>query len=256
MAEFVFVDGPHELPAWTKQPATGGEAEQQPAAAGAAAQQRDPLGRGDCAQQPSGLVQQLPGGEPSAAAPLRCQQGGCKQAGPPRRAWLLTPEQHAALQQGPAHACGGGGVPEYADEWQLQAQTAGWEESQRELEQVLTEQGPFDGVLGFSQGAAVAAVLAAQQWLQQRQKLRGGGAASRDDAGHSPPRFAIFCSGYRSPLPAHQELLDEAAAVGGAALPTLHIYGGSAGEAAVRRPGNGAAARCATGTSFWRCWWC
>lgn len=213
LADFVFVDGPHELPAWIKQTAAEGGAEQH--------------------EQPG--LGALPAGDIGQHALRHAQQAGGKLGGPPRRAWLLTPEQHASLQQGPVKACSGV-APEHADEWQLLAQSEGWEESHRHLERVLLQQGPFDGVLGFSQGAAVAAVLAAQQWLQQRGQpcACAGADTSLAPARPRPLSFAILCSGYRSPLPAHRGVLERAAAAGGAALPTLHIYGSSAGECGLR----------------------
>ena len=122
---------------------------------------------------------------------------------------------------------------------QFRRQTAGWAESERELQRVLEEQGPFG--VGFSQCAAVAAVLAAQQAQQQRrQQLRrtgsgspGKGCSDGGCKGSSRPaelRFAIMCSGYRFPMPEHASLLDAAAAVGGAGTPTLHIYGAVSAE--------------------------
>jgi hypothetical protein len=62
----------------------------------------------------------------------------------------------------------------------------GWDESQAMLERVLAEQGPFDGILAFSQGAAVAAVLLAAQRDGQRDGARKG----------PPVAFAILVSGF------------------------------------------------------------
>jgi hypothetical protein len=132
---------------------------------------------------------------------------------------------------------------------------------------VLRDLGPFDGVLGLSQGAAVAGFLLARQWheqqqqadlpsAQQQQQLQvqqqqqqgqpeslGGINSGRgcDRIGDSPPRlrFAIMCSGYRSAQQEHRRLLDAAAAAGGVALPTLHIYGsGAAIESCVEEDGD------------------
>ena len=45
------------------------------------------------------------------------------------------------------------------DQWATQ--TEGWGATLATLRRACSELGPFDGVLGFSQGAAVAAALAA-----------------------------------------------------------------------------------------------
>ena len=56
-------------------------------------------------------------------------------------------------------------------------QVCGWEESLKLLLTVLHRDGPFDGVLGFSQGAAVAAALAC--WLADTGGEREEGTAHR-----------------------------------------------------------------------------
>ena len=80
----------------------------------------------------------------------------------------------------------------------------GWEDSLAHLEAVFKEQGPFDGVIGFSQGGAVAGLLAA---LQPRGAIRFG--------------FAICISGFPSRATDHAALV----APGSIDLPSLHIYG-------------------------------
>lgn len=180
------MDAPHELPHWAKPGVDAGHS-RAPASPAADASQQTPT-----------------------AGP------GHRQLAPaPRRGWLLAPEQLAAQQgQQPGALLQGGAA---ANAEQFQRQTAGWEATQALLQRVLREQGPFDGVLGLSQGAAVAAVLAAQQ---------GSGSAAPPPRG---VRFAILCSGYRSPVPEHLRLLDAASAAGGVALPSLHIYGAARG---------------------------
>jgi hypothetical protein len=94
---------------------------------------------------------------------------------------------------------------------QYLTQTAGWSTSLAHLRRVFSEQGPFDGVLGFSQGAGVAAALC---------RYRG--------VGEGPPiafKFAVLCSGFRSPA-------EEAADVspGVIDIPSLHIYGAQKGR--------------------------
>lgn len=159
--------------------------------------------------------------------------------GLPRRAWLLVPDQYAAIhalgQQAQCSSASPAGPAPCMDEWQFRRQTAGWQESLQALEAALQDQGPFDGVMGFSQGAAMAAVLAAQaaaEQQRQRQQGRTEGGCTGSSAGAllpqpSPLRFAILCSGYVSPVAEHGQMLQAAASRGGAALPTLHIYGGS-----------------------------
>lgn len=92
-----------------------------------------------------------------------------------------------------------GGITKAAfDAWQYETQTEGWGTSWEYLQKVFHELGPFDGVLGFSQGAAVAAAL-----CQLRASVHF--------------RFAVLCSGYRPPF-----LFAEAGTI---SCPSLHIYG-------------------------------
>lgn len=76
----------------------------------------------------------------------------------------------------------------------------GWDASLAYLRRVIETQGPFDGVLGFSQGAAAAGLLA----------------ASGADL-----RFAICISGFASRAEEHAALMQP----GSVELPSLHIYG-------------------------------
>lgn len=76
----------------------------------------------------------------------------------------------------------------------------GWDESLAYLRRVIETQGPFDGVLGFSQGAAATGLLA----------------ASGADV-----RFAICISGFASRASEHAALMQP----GAIDLPSLHIYG-------------------------------
>jgi predicted esterase len=156
------------------------------------------------------------------------RSGGVQQARP-RRAWLITPEQHAALHapaqdgEGAAGAASELGV----DEAQRQRQTAGWAESGAALRRLLEEQGPFDGVMGFSQGAAVAAALCA---LQQGEGQGEGEGQVRTQGGLL--KFAILCSGYLPAEPALRDALARARAGGGAPLPSLHVHAGGGAAAA------------------------
>jgi hypothetical protein len=93
------------------------------------------------------------------------------------------------------------------DPLQYESQSQGWSRSWWRIQEAFSNLGPFDGVLGFSQGAAIAAVLC---------QLRS---SSNMDF-----RFVILCSGFPSPVLQHQQLI-ETGAVGGIACPSLHIFG-------------------------------
>eukprot|EP00928_Gymnodinium_smaydae_P042650 TRINITY_DN28688_c0_g1_i1.p1 TRINITY_DN28688_c0_g1~~TRINITY_DN28688_c0_g1_i1.p1 ORF type:complete len:214 (+),score=34.89 TRINITY_DN28688_c0_g1_i1:90-731(+) len=75
------------------------------------------------------------------------------------------------------------------------------------VERFLRERGPFDGVLGFSQGACLAGLLCALQQRRQRD-------ASLDF------RFAIMCCGFASRDSQHAHLYE-----GPIHVPSLHIIG-------------------------------
>jgi hypothetical protein len=93
------------------------------------------------------------------------------------------------------------------DPLQYESQSQGWSRSWWRIQEAFSNLGPFDGVLGFSQGAAIAAVLC---------QLRS---SSNMDF-----RFVILCSGFPSPVLQHQQVI-ETGAVGGIACPSLHIFG-------------------------------
>ncbi|XP_072285313.1 esterase OVCA2 [Pyxicephalus adspersus] len=82
---------------------------------------------------------------------------------------------------------------------------AGLEESLQAVAKAFSELGPFNGILGFSQGAALVALICA---LKQR----------RD------PRFqfdfAILVAGFKSRAAEHAEFYQQPITV-----PTLHVYG-------------------------------
>lgn len=75
------------------------------------------------------------------------------------------------------------------------------------LKTVFSQEGPFDGILGFSQGAAMAALVSAQ-----RGRLKG----------EMDFRFVILCSGFALKLSEfeHQSIN----------CPSLHIFGSDHGE--------------------------
>ena len=153
----------------------------------------------------------------------------------PKRAWLFPPELSSYLHSSMSLRTSGKGgdmqstAPDFVDELQYTRQSEGWEASEISLRDFLKRHGPFDGVLGFSQGSAVAATLCAQQQLQQQlQKERhlsdtSGGCVgpTLTDRGF---RFAILSSGFVSACPAHSRILG---GIGGAIkMPSLHVFGG------------------------------
>ena len=90
----------------------------------------------------------------------------------------------------------------------------GWEASAAELRKYCAEHGPFDGVLGFSQGASVASVFAAA--LEQP----GIAPDTLEPLQREPLKFAIMVSGF---IPRESELArlyDKPLQV-----PSLHIMG-------------------------------
>lgn len=93
------------------------------------------------------------------------------------------------------------------DSLQYQQQTGGFEESLAHLRTAISQAGLIDGVLGFSQGAAMAALLCAQE--------------RRVEDGLSI-RFVILCSGF-SPSMAKFER-------GSIKCPSLHIFGRDMGR--------------------------
>ncbi|XP_069040524.1 esterase OVCA2 [Lepisosteus oculatus] len=89
------------------------------------------------------------------------------------------------------------------------ASDLGLDESLEAVRRAVGERGPFDGVLGFSQGAALVAMLCARQ---ERGQEPGPGF-----------RFAVLVAGFRSRCAGHAPLYT-APPLG---LPTLHVLGDS-----------------------------
>ncbi|KCV70200.1 hypothetical protein H696_03658 [Fonticula alba] len=87
-----------------------------------------------------------------------------------------------------------------------------FDETLANLEQVFREQGPFDGVFGFSQGAAMGALLA---------HLKSKGGPDRSGLPWlADLRFAILVSGFRARDPSLRYLFDTPVD-----FPSLHIIG-------------------------------
>lgn len=81
----------------------------------------------------------------------------------------------------------------------------GFEESLRLVEKTWIEQGPFQGLLGFSQGACFVGLLCA---LAEQEKTT------------IDPQFAIMGAGFRSGSLAHINYYQHPVTI-----PTIHIYG-------------------------------
>ncbi|KAL6560628.1 hypothetical protein OROGR_004187 [Orobanche gracilis] len=117
-------------------------------------------------------------------------------------AWLVSPDYYDG---------------KYDAEWkmaeipfgslQYQLQTEGFDKSTDYLKNIFSQEGPFDGILGFSQGAAMAALLSAH-----KEKL----------GDEMDFRFVILCSGFAVNL--------EACAEGSISCPSLHIFGNKEGK--------------------------
>jgi hypothetical protein len=153
-------------------------------------------------------------------------------APPPSR----SRRSHRSLPPPPAHAgvapepCwepappepgppGGGGRAAWA------GQAEGWAESLAAIRAAAALHAPIDGLLGFSQGAAAAALLCAEAQLEARGAEEGTGGAPRGagsgGAGGWAPRFAVLLSGFPAPGPRHAELMARAGPI---CLPSLHVF--------------------------------
>ncbi|KAI9203871.1 alpha/beta hydrolase family protein [Polychytrium aggregatum] len=82
----------------------------------------------------------------------------------------------------------------------------GYEETIEYLKSFWQEHGPFDGILGFSQGAALVPLISYE--------LLQAGLA---------PRFVVIFSGFRSRSTQHQQMLVEHSI----SIPSLHVIGKS-----------------------------
>ncbi|RKP10434.1 ovarian cancer-associated gene 2 protein [Thamnocephalis sphaerospora] len=124
----------------------------------------------------------------------------------------ITEEERARLQR--LYDSEGGELHPYA--WWFAkgtpARYEGFEEAMRQIRSVLAEQGPFDGVLGFSQGAVFASLLASI-YSRPDEPLRL-------DSRHPAFRFAILISGFPSRCPSHSYLYERPIQ-----CPSLHMIG-------------------------------
>jgi hypothetical protein len=156
---------------------------------------------------------------PSELAQQQCQQQVLKNA-----------QQHAHAQQ--HHST-------HHQLLQQVSQTSSLQQ-QRQQFQELQNLPPIDGILGFSQGAAVAACVAAlcqQQQRQQQVAAQGqsemavgrGCVSGLEQQGSSQQlpqlKFVLIASGFVSPAQEHRDLLQQQAPI---ALPSLHIFASGA----------------------------
>jgi pimeloyl-ACP methyl ester carboxylesterase len=164
IAEFVFIDAPHEVPFIYQTPV----------------------------QVPhvNGALPSLPASPPP---PLE----NCKK----KFAWFVAPDFDGS--SGAEWKVANGPF----DPLQYQQQTGGYDISISHLENVFSQEGPFDGILGFSQGAAMTAVISAQQ-----EKLKG----------KMDFKFVVLCSGFALHL---KEM--ECSPI---KCPSLHIFGNEHGQ--------------------------
>jgi hypothetical protein len=127
-------------------------------------------------------------------------------------AWLVTPE----MMSSSGSAEGAQTTVAVFNKDQYKNQTEGWMASLGRLQQVFSENGPFDGVLGFSQGAAMAFSLCLLRSSCLRQEFNT-----------FQFRFVMLCSGFLSPAREHQEIMSIASLP--LECPSLHVFGDEEG---------------------------
>lgn len=179
------MDAPHELP-FIYQPSTVTESHQ------------------NHTSPPSSLLQQSPPPPPSE----HCRK---------KFAWFVAPDfrgKSESESDNPDREWKMGDGP--FDPLQYQQQTAGFEESLAYIKTVYAQEGPFDGLLGFSQGAAMAAALVCGQ--QTRRRLL--------QTGEMEFGFVILCSGFG--LMKLMEVEEEKIQM--LKCPSLHIFGSDHGK--------------------------
>ncbi len=86
---------------------------------------------------------------------------------------------------------------------------SGWEQTRQWAINLFESQPPFDGLFGFSQGAALTGLLAAVNESEYH-----------CESGESWFDFAVMVGGFKSDSPRHAELFER-----GLALPSVHVMG-------------------------------
>ena len=123
-----------------------------------------------------------------------------------------APNEAVALSLLLGGSSGGGGL----QWWNMSPSSlgAGWAHSLDHLKSVIEESGPFDGVIGFSQGAAAIAMLVAEAQLS-------GPSMKQSRWFH----FACFIGGFLPNAPYMRERIDKAVRSSLFALPSWHAFG-------------------------------
>ncbi|GMH44089.1 hypothetical protein BSKO_12023 [Bryopsis sp. KO-2023] len=219
LAEFVFIDAPHELEFVVKHPPPDGDGNAQSCGSHPGKVDHTRVGDDVGALETSSdnvnvrtggsnVTIELPaegsrvgGGGDGPGNSAERGGGGCSdmvvfRPHRPKRAWLVSP---ATGERPPITSF---------DETQYSTQTDGWEESLERIRRAFDEQGPVDGVMGFSQGASVVGTLCA---------LKQIGAIPENSF-----RFAILASGYLSSVGEHRALMES---LGSIQVSSLHIFG-------------------------------
>jgi hypothetical protein len=88
------------------------------------------------------------------------------------------------------------------------------------LDQLFKAEGPFDGIIGFSQGGALTGILCAM--LAQQRNGNSTELSSNSTISNISFKFAILISGFPSRADAHQHLMKPNSITG---IPSLHILG-------------------------------
>lgn len=89
-----------------------------------------------------------------------------------------------------------------------------WDKSVAYLNEVLKTEGPFDGIVGFSQGGCLAGILASA--FEKPERMPG----LELPKGQGAFRFAVAVSGFRSRDKLHQKLFEQPIQT-----PVLHVLG-------------------------------
>jgi hypothetical protein len=157
----------------------------------------------------------------------------------------LDPRDIPGYAPRPSETAGEGGKPENDNEKEKEKDEAyGWwrrddtadpplyagiEDGLATIARTLRDDGPFDGAIGFSQGAALAAMIASLLEGGRRRDAFGffagdGGMpfpASFDGLSHPPLKFVLCYSGFRAPGPRYRAFYERPAIQ----APILHVLG-------------------------------
>jgi hypothetical protein len=258
IATLVFIDAPYVLPLWYKPAAADADPPCQQQPQHAVQKSNQPLAEQFTTQSSA-----------ETGAPPQQQLAPSCGLPAPKRAWLLSmdllaaqPQLQVMFQQQQQQQQQEGVVAAHVQDtaapassaeaaeaakagWQVapadvttadqhSSQCYGWQASWQVLQAALSSNGlqQVDGLLGFSQGAAVVAAVAAElqrkQQQQQQQHTHVIGSSSphvQQQQQLLQPRFAILASGFVSPAPEHYQLLQEQQPL---QLPSLHVYAAAA----------------------------